>query len=90
MLNTVAFLGEVVPDLTWDPVEINALDDGRFVVRGNAVGTPVGPFFGVDPATGNRFDIMSIDILTLEEGKIVQIYHLEDWTSATAQLLAEE
>ena len=90
MLNTIAFLGQVVPDLTWEPVEINELDDGRFVVRGNAVGTPVGPFFGVDPATGNSFDIMSIDILTLEEGKIVQVYHLEDWTSATAQLLAEE
>ena len=40
MLNTIAFLGQVVPDLTWDPVEIIDLDDGRFVVRGNAVGTP--------------------------------------------------
>ena len=44
----------------------------------------------MDPATGNSFDIMSIDILTLEEGKVVQVYHLEDWTSATAQLLAKE
>ena len=89
MINTVAFLGQVVPDLTWTPQEIISLDDGRFVVRGQAEGTPIGPFFGVDPATGNSFDIMSIDILTLEEGKIVQVYHLEDWTSAIAQLTAE-
>ena len=90
MLDTVAFLGQVVPDLTWEPQEIIPLDDGRFVVRGRAQGTPIGPFFGVDPATGRSFDIMSIDIVTLEDGKIVLIYHLEDWTSAIAQLTAAE
>jgi len=90
MINTVAFLGQVVPDLTWEPQEIIELDDGRFVVRGTAAGTPTGPFFGVEPPTGRSFEIMSIDIITLEAGKIVQIYHLEDWTSAIAQLTAEE
>jgi predicted ester cyclase len=89
MLNTIAFLGQVVPDLRWDTKEVIRLDDGRFVVRGLATGTPVGPFFGVEPPTGRRFEIMSIDILTLEAGKIVHVYHLEDWTSATAQLAAK-
>ena len=89
MLNTIAFLGQVVPDLTWAPEEIIELDDGRFVVRGRATGTPVGQFFGVDPATGNSFDIMSIDIVTLEDGLISHIYHLEDWTGAVAQLSAQ-
>lgn len=88
MLNTVAYLGQVVPDLTWTPEEIIELD-GRFVVRGTAVGTPVGPFLGVDPATGNRFEIMSIDIVTVEDGRIAHIYHLEDWTGAIAQLMAQ-
>mgnify|MGYP001553676344 CR=1 FL=1 len=88
MLNTVAFLGQVVPDLTWQVEELIPLEDGRFVVRGQASGTPVGPFFGVDPPTGRRFQIMSIDILTLRAGKIVHVYHLEDWTSAIAQLSA--
>ena len=86
MLNTIAFLGQVVPDLSWEPNEIIALDDGRFVVRGLATGTPVGPFFGVEPPTGRRFEIMSIDILTLDAGKVVHVYHREDWTSAVAQL----
>jgi predicted ester cyclase len=88
MLNTVAYLGQVVPDLTWTPDEIIPLD-GRFVVRGTATGTPVGPFLGVDPATGNSFEIMSIDIVTVEDGKISHVYHLEDWTGAIAQLTAE-
>ena len=88
MLNTVAFLGQVVPDLTWTPEEIIELD-GRFVVRGTARGTPVGPFLGVDPATGNGFEIMSIDIVTVDDGVITHIYHLEDWTGAIAQLTSE-
>lgn len=89
MLNTVAFLGQAVPDLTWVPQEIIETGDGRFVVRGLATGTPVGPFFGVDPATGKRFEIMSIDIVTVEGGLITHIYHLEDWTGAVAQLTAD-
>lgn len=88
MLNTVAFLAQVVPDLTWAADEILEVD-GRFVVRGTARGTPVGPFFGVDPATGRSFEIMSIDIVTVEDGLITHIYHLEDWTGAVAQLTAQ-
>ncbi|MEO0492919.1 MAG: ester cyclase [Actinomycetota bacterium] len=89
MINTVAFLGQVVPDLTWAVHEVIALDGGRFLVRGEASGTPVGPFFGVDEPTGRSFSILSIDIWSLEDGKIVHGYHLEDWTGAIAQLTAE-
>jgi predicted ester cyclase len=89
MLNTIAYLGQVVPDLTWEPQEIIETGDNRFVVRGLARGTPVGPFFGVDPATGRSFEIMSIDIVTVEDGRIAHVYHLEDWTGAIAQLTAE-
>lgn len=89
MLNTVAYLGQVVPDLSWVAEEVIDLEDGRFVVRGTATGTPVGPFLGVDPATGNSFEIMSIDIVTVRDGLIAHIYHLEDWTGAIAQLTAD-
>lgn len=89
MINTVGFLGQVVPDLVWEPQEIIETEDGRFVVRGLATGTPVGPFFGVDPATGKSFEIMSIDIVTVEDGLITHVYHLEDWTGAIAQLNAQ-
>lgn len=90
MLNTIAYLGQVVPDLTWRTEEVIPLADGRFVVRGLAAGTPIGPFFGVDEPTGRRFEIMSIDIVSLENGKICHVYHLEDWTGAIAQLTAAE
>jgi len=90
MLNTVAFLGQVVPDLTWKVEELIPLDDGRFLVRGTAAGKPVGPFFGVEPPTGRSFEIMSIDIVSVKQGKIVHIFHLEDWTSAVAQLTSIE
>lgn len=89
MLNTIAYLGQVVPDLTWEPQEIIETGDGRFVVRSLFRGAPVGPFFGVDPATGKSFEAMSIDIVTVEGGKITHVYHLEDWTGAIAQLTAE-
>lgn len=89
MLNTVAFLGQVVPDLTWTPEEIIPTDDSRYIVRGTFTGTPVGPFFGVDPATGKGFEAMSIDIVTVGDGRITHIYHLEDWTSVIGQLTAE-
>lgn len=89
MLNTVAFLGQVVPDLTWTPEEIIPTDDSRFVVRGTFTGTPVGPFLGVDPATGKGFEAMSIDIVTVDGGLITHIHHLEDWTGVIAQLSAQ-
>ena len=89
MLSTIAYIGQVLPDLKWEPLEIIETDDNRFVVRGRATGTPVGPFFGVAPATGKSFDIMSIDIVAVADGKIVHVCHLEDWTGAIAQLTAK-
>ena len=88
VFNTLQYFAQIVPDLTWEPQEI-IQHGNRFTVRGKATGTPVGPFFSVDPATGKSFEIMSIDILTVENGKLVHAYHLEDWTSAIAQLTAE-
>ncbi|MEM9641179.1 MAG: ester cyclase [Pseudomonadota bacterium] len=89
MLKTIAFLGQVVPDLKWVPNEIISTSDSRYVVRGTFTGTPVGPFLGVDPATGKDFEAMSIDIVTVDDGLITHIYHLEDWTGVAAQLAAE-
>ena len=89
MLNTIEFLGKVVPDLTWKPQEIIDIGGGRFVVRSLFHGTPVGPFFSVEKPTGKGFDAMSIDIVKVKDGRIVHTYHLEDWTGAIAQLNAK-
>ena len=76
--------GETLPDLKWEPQEI--LQDGnRFIVRSIATGTPVQPFFGVEP-NGKGFEIMSIDIHTVKDGRIVHSYHIEEWHKAIRQL----
>ena len=54
-------------------------------MRSRATGIPVAPFFGVD-GQGRSFDIMTIDIHELEDGKIVRTYHVEDWAGALQQL----
>lgn len=76
-----------IPDLRW--VIKEALVSGsRVVVRGEATGTPAGDFLGV-PQGGRSFKIMSIDVHTMEQGKIVRSYHIEDWLGATRQLAAK-
>ena len=60
--------------------------DANFVtVRSRASGTPASPMFGVDGEC-RRFDIVTIDIHELEDGKIARSYHVEDWAGALGQL----
>lgn len=58
------------------------------VVRGQARGTPAGELFGA-PHTGKSFDMMTIDILTVRDGKISHAYHMENWLSALNQIRAK-
>lgn len=79
--------GAAIPDLKWTIQEI--LQDGnRYTVRSIATGTPVKPFFGVPPS-GKSFEIMTIDIHTVENGRITQSYHVEEWAKAIKQLKAK-
>lgn len=88
MFNSVKYFGQVIPNLSWEPQEI--LQDGnKYTVRSLVKGTPTGPFFSVETATGKSFETMSIDILTVEDGKVVHSYHLEDWTTAISQLTSK-
>jgi predicted ester cyclase len=83
MVKTLAGFGKAVPDLNWAPQEI--LQDGnRYIVRSIATGTPKGKLFGIEAKTG--FKIMSIDIHTLKDGRIVRSYHVEDWARAMRQI----
>lgn len=86
-IGQVGGFGKLIPDLNWAVEEMIQQGD-RVVVRGRATGTPAGPLFGVD-GNGKRFDIMSIDIHTIENGKIVRTYHVEDWAGALRQLSAK-
>jgi ketosteroid isomerase-like protein len=77
-------LGKVVSDLRWTIKQIWVSGD-EIIVRGEATGTPIQPFLGVQP-TGKSFKTMSIDVHTVKGGKIVRTYHLENWTVAIRQL----
>ncbi|MBX2868402.1 MAG: ester cyclase [Acidiferrobacterales bacterium] len=79
--------GSAIPDLKWEPQEILQVGN-RYIVRSIATGTPVKPFFGVEPS-GNSFKIMSIDIHTVEDNLITRSYHVEEWTKAIQQLKAQ-
>ena len=88
-----AFLGQMggfaqlMPDLDWSVQEMHE-DGDTVVVRSRATGTPVAPFFGVD-GQGRSFDIMTIDIHQLQDGKIVRTYHVEDWATGLQQLAGQ-
>ncbi|OZI42387.1 ester cyclase [Bordetella genomosp. 4] len=77
-------MGTIAPNFTWKVEEVLSIGN-RFIVRSRARATPTGTFMGV-PATGRGFDIMAIDIHTVENNKIVLSYHIEDWHRAIEQV----
>lgn len=73
-----------IPDLDLEIRELVASGD-KVVVRGVMSGSPTAPIMGVDPE-GRSFRIMTIDIHTIADGRIVHSFHLEDWGSGMAQM----
>lgn len=86
-LAQVAGFGKLIPDLGWEIREL-FVDGNRVIVRSEASGTPVGPFFGA-PASGKSFRIMTIDIHTVQDGKLLAAHHIEDWAGAIRTLSAK-
>ena len=85
LVGRFGFFGQLIPDLKTEIQEV--LSDGdRYIVRSKATGTPNGDFMGVDTDGSKSFEIMTIDIHRIVDGQIVEIYHLEDWPTAMAQL----
>ncbi|GAA6208029.1 hypothetical protein NBRC116601_13220 [Cognatishimia sp. WU-CL00825] len=84
LVGQLGFFDQLIPDLEWS---VEAMHEaGEFVtVRSRATGTPVGPLFGVD-GQGRDFEILTIDIHELADGKIVRTHHVEDWAGALQQL----
>ena len=87
LVRSLKGFGAAIPDLKWSVQEI--LKDGnRYTVRSIATGTPTKSFFGVEPS-GKSFEIMTIDIHTVENGRISKSYHVEEWATAIRQLSAK-
>lgn len=85
LIGQVQFFWQLVPDLRWEVQEMLQQDD-RVIVRSIASGTPRGDFMGVRTDGSKSFRIMTIDIHTVEDGRIRRVHHLEDWPTALRQL----
>lgn len=85
LIGQVQFLWKLIPDLKFDIQEM-IQDGNKVIVRCFATGTPKGEFLGMNLDGSKSFRIMSIDIHTLESGKVKSVHHLEEWTTAIRQL----
>jgi hypothetical protein len=47
---------------------------------------PKGDFMGLQADGTKSFKIMTVDIHTVVNGQVVQMYHVEDWSTAMKQL----
>tara|TARA_R110002050_G_scaffold80304_3_gene171799 strand:+ start:9253 stop:9660 length:408 start_codon:yes stop_codon:yes gene_type:complete len=85
LIGQLGFFWQLIPNLEWEPQEI-INQDNQYVVRSKASGNPNGDFMGLPTDGSKAFSIMTIDIHTVENGKIKEVHHLEDWGTALKQL----
>ena len=69
LLGQLGFFWKLIPDLKWEIQEVFQQDQ-TYVVRSTAKGTPNGDFFGLPTNGSKSFNIMTIDIHTIENNKI--------------------
>ena len=85
LMGQLEFFWKVVPDLKWEPQQI--INEGdTYIVRSIATGTPNGDFMGVPTDGTKSFKILTIDMHTVKDGKILETHHVEDWATAMRQL----
>lgn len=85
LIGQLGFFWQLIPDLKWEPQEI--LNDGnKYIVRSLVSGTPNGDFMSLPTDGTKSFSIMTIDIHTITDGKVIEVHHLEDWGTAMKQL----
>lgn len=79
---------QFIPDMYFTPREILSAGRHRYVVRSLASGTAMMDFLDIGNSfvPGSRFNIMTIEIHTIKNGKVVKTYHVEDWKNAITQL----
>ena len=85
LMGQVEFFWQLIPDLRWEPKDVVVVGN-KVVVRSVATGSPQGSFMGLQLDGSKSFKIDTIDIHTIEDDRIVEVYHLEDWATAIRQL----
>ena len=87
-VKTLFMFHGMIPDLKLDVQEM-LVDGNQVIVRSIASGTPNSPegyFFGTPTDGTKKFEVMTIDIHTVEDGKMVSAHHVEDWLTAVGQV----
>lgn len=85
LIKQVQAFWKLIPNLKWEIQEM--LQDGnRVIVRSIGTGSPKGNFMGLPTDGTKSFKIMTIDIHTVKNGQVVEVYHVEDWAGAMRQL----
>lgn len=80
----LAALDKGLPDMAFEPDELLAEGD-RVIARGSVRGTHGGPLFGIE-ATHRPINIPAVDIVTLEDGKIVDRWFMMDIDALKQQI----
>lgn len=85
LIGQIAMFWKIMPDMKWEIQE--TIEQGnQIVVRSLFSASPIGDFKGVECDGTKSFKTMAIDIHTIENGQIKQVYHCEEWETAIEQL----
>lgn len=88
LIGQVQFFWKLIPDLKWEIQEL-LVEGNTVIVRSLATGSPRGDFMGLTGLDGSKsFRVTTIDIHTVEDGRVKSVHHLEDWGTAINQLKA--
>ena len=86
LIHRMKSLWKIIPDLKFEVVEI-LQDDNKVIVRYIFSGTPKGYFNGLTFDGMKSFKVMSVDIHTIEKGKIINTNYITDWSSVVNNIL---
>ena len=85
LIGQISMFWKIMPDMKWEIQE--TIEQGnQIVVRSLFSASPIGNFKGVACDGTKKFQTMAIDIHTIENGQIKQVYHCEEWETAVEQL----
>lgn len=76
---------KLMPDMRWE-IQDMVQEGNRVVVRSLFSASPKGNFMGMELDGTKSFKTMAMDMHTVENGQIQTVYHVEEWSTAIAQL----
>lgn len=85
LIGQVAGFWKMMPDMKWE-IKDMVQEGNQVVVRSEFSATPVGNFMGMELDGSKSFKTMAMDLHSVENGQIKTVYHIEEWTTAIAQL----